>query len=152
MQITIDEAAARLGKSARQVRYLIQNGGLRANKVNGRWLIEADDLPLSEPQRAALGRQERALRGAVERGLGLDEEKRRRYSVRDLKAFELALPLHRRSEALLGADHPATRRLAPFAAAPGPGLPSFQPPGQGGLLPRRSRCRQPGGVRAGACR
>ena len=89
MRITIDEAAARLGKSARQVRYLIQNGGLGANKVNGRWLIEADDLPLSEPQRAALGRQERALRGAVERGLGLDEEKRRRYSVRDLKAFNL---------------------------------------------------------------
>jgi len=111
MQITIDEAAARLGKSARQVRYLIQNGSLSANKVNGRWVIEADDLPLSEPQRAALGRQERALRGAVERGLGLDEEKRQRYSVRDLKAFELALPLHQRTEALLGADHPATRAL-----------------------------------------
>ena len=69
MQLTIDEAAARLGKSARQIRYLIQNDGLPAKKIAGRWVIQADDLPLSEPQREAVGRQERALRGAVERGL-----------------------------------------------------------------------------------
>ena len=111
MQLTIDEAAARLGKSARQIRYLIQNDGLPAKKIAGRWLIEADDLPLSEPQREAVGRQERALRGAVERGLGLDEERPRRYSVRDLKAFQLAQPLHQRSVDLLGPEHAATRAL-----------------------------------------
>ena len=43
------------------MRYLIQTGALRANKTGGRWLIDAADLPLSEPQRAAVGRRERAL-------------------------------------------------------------------------------------------
>jgi excisionase family DNA binding protein len=42
----IEQAAERLGKSVRQVRYLIQTGALRANKTGGRWLIDAADLPL----------------------------------------------------------------------------------------------------------
>ena len=35
----------------------------------------------------------------------------RRYSVRDLKAFQIALPLHRKAQAAFGADHPATQCL-----------------------------------------
>jgi hypothetical protein len=44
MQLILEQAAERLGKSVRQVRYLIQTGG--------RWLIEAAVLPLSAPQGA----------------------------------------------------------------------------------------------------
>jgi len=111
MQLSLEQAAERLGKSVRQVRYLIQTGALRAAKTGGRWLIEAADLPLSEPQRAAVGRREHALREAVEQGLGLTEPPPPRYSVRDLKAFQIALPLYRQGSALLGADHAAVLAL-----------------------------------------
>ncbi len=111
MQLTLQQAAERLGKSVRQVRYLIQKGWLRANKSGGRWLIEAADLPLSEPQRAAVGRRERALRSAVERGLGLEDSASERYSVRDLKAFQIALPLYQQGSELFGANHVAVGAL-----------------------------------------
>ncbi|AUB82206.1 helix-turn-helix domain-containing protein [Candidatus Thiodictyon syntrophicum] len=41
MQLTLEQAAERLGKSVRQVRYLIQSGVLPAAKTGGRWLIAA---------------------------------------------------------------------------------------------------------------
>lgn len=40
-----------------------------------------------------------------------DSERKARYSVRDLKAFQLALPLHRKAHECLGSDHPATAAL-----------------------------------------
>jgi excisionase family DNA binding protein len=113
MYLSLQQAADRLGKSARQVRYLIQTGHLKADKVGGRWVVSAEDLPLSDGQRAAVDRRERQLRAAVEEGLGLSDRAERpaRYSVRDLKAFQLALPLYRRAAQDLGADHPATGAL-----------------------------------------
>ncbi len=111
MQLTIDQAANRVGKSARQIRYLIKSGRLPASKIGGRWMINATDLPLSEPQRATIERRERALRSAVDEGLGLDSERPPRFSVRDLKAFQIALPLERQAAALLGPEHPATQAL-----------------------------------------
>ena len=45
MQLSIQQAAERLGKSVRQVRYLIQTGSLPAHKSGGRWLIAVADLP-----------------------------------------------------------------------------------------------------------
>ncbi|WP_295430926.1 helix-turn-helix domain-containing protein, partial [uncultured Thiodictyon sp.] len=41
MQLTLEQAADRLGKSVRQVRYLIQSGVLPAAKTGGRRLIAA---------------------------------------------------------------------------------------------------------------
>jgi len=111
MQLSLQQAAERLGKSVRQVRYLIQTGALPARKSGGRWLIAAADLPLSESQRAAVGRRESALREAVEQGLGLDEVPAERYSVRDLKAFQIALPIYREGRALLGAEHAVVAAL-----------------------------------------
>ncbi len=113
MLLTIEQAATRLGKSARQIRYLIQSERLPAKKMAGRWVIEATDLPLSVDQHKALERKERQLRAAVEQGLGLPEERKRapRYSVRDLKAFQIALPLQQRAVELLGADHAASQAL-----------------------------------------
>lgn len=111
MQLSLQQAAERLGKSIRQVRYLIQSGALRATKTGGRWLIDAADLPLSAPQRAAVQRREHALRAAVERGLGLDETPQQRYSVRDLKAFQIALPLYRQAAESLGGEHAGTLAL-----------------------------------------
>lgn len=111
MQLSLQQAAVRLGKSVRQVRYLIQTGTLSARKSGGRWLIDAANLPLSEPQKAAVARRERALRGAVEAGLGLDDSTPERYSVFDLKAFQIGLPLYRQSADRLGVEHPASTAL-----------------------------------------
>jgi len=113
MKLTLVQAATRLGKSERQIRYLIKTNRLQAEKFDGHWLIESDNLPLSEGQQQAVERKERQLREAVEEGLGLsgDSERKTRYSVRDLKAFQLALPLHRKASECLGTDHPATTAL-----------------------------------------
>ena len=48
MQLTLEQAATSLGKSKRQVLYMIQNGRLPAQKLAGRWWIESQHLPLSE--------------------------------------------------------------------------------------------------------
>ena len=111
--LSIDQAAVRLGKSARQVRYMIQSQLLPARKVAGRWLIDAKDLPLSPAQREAVARKERQLRAAVEEGLGLTDDAGGppRYSVRDLKAFQIAVGIHRQARARLEAEHPATAIL-----------------------------------------
>jgi excisionase family DNA binding protein len=44
MQLTLHQAAAALGKTRRQVQYLIQQGRLPAQKVGGRWYVESADL------------------------------------------------------------------------------------------------------------
>jgi hypothetical protein len=112
MLLSLQDAADRLGKTRRQLRYMIQTQRIQAVKTAGRWMIEADDLPLSGPQRQAVDRRERQLQAAVERGLGLDEgSRRRRWSVRDLKAVQVALPLYRHCAAGLGTDHPASTAL-----------------------------------------
>ncbi len=111
MHLTVDQAAERLGKSRRQLRYLIKSKRLPARKFAGRWVIDSKDLQLSEGQTRAVERRERQLRAVVEEGLGLPDagERRPRYSVRDLKAFQIALPIHTRAAKDLGEDHPATR-------------------------------------------
>ena len=57
MQLTIEQAAARLGKSPRQVRYLIQTRRLPARKFSGAWLIESADLELLRRAGAGAGAQ-----------------------------------------------------------------------------------------------
>jgi excisionase family DNA binding protein len=67
MNLSLSEAARLLGKSDRQVRYLITSGKLSARKVDGRWAIRREDLPLSPGQeKAARQKTERAARLALE--------------------------------------------------------------------------------------
>jgi excisionase family DNA binding protein len=113
MQLTLNEAAVRLGKSPRQVRYLIQTNRLPAHKLGRSWVLDSEKLELSPGQTQALDRRERQLRSAVKRALDLPtgEERPARYSVRDLKAFQLALPIHRLAAERLGGEHAATSAL-----------------------------------------
>ena len=111
MTLTVQQAAAQLGKTVRQVRYMIQQGSLPAKKVRGRLMIDSGDLPKSEGRKAAEERKQRQLRGLVDDALELPAKLPRRYSVLDLKAFQICLPLFRRAEADLGAEHPATAEL-----------------------------------------
>lgn len=112
MLLTLDQIASRLGKSQRQIRYLIKTGRLQAQKSGGRWFIDTDDLELSDGQQKSLDRRQRQLRAAVEEGLQLaDEEQPKRYSLLDLVAFQLTMPLQQQSSKVLGAEHPATVSL-----------------------------------------
>ncbi len=111
MILTLQQAAAQLGKSERQVRYMIRQGTLRARKVQGKYRIDSDDLPRSDPKKAADARKTRQLRSLVEEALEVPEELPRRYSVLDLKAFQIGLPLYRRASAELGAEHAAAVEL-----------------------------------------
>ncbi len=108
MNLSIKQAADRLGKTERQIRYLIQTDRLPARKEGGRWQIAAGDLPLSDGQQRAQVRKQAALRTAVETALELPERGRRRYSVQDLKAFQISRPVYDRCVEQLGQDHPAS--------------------------------------------
>jgi len=103
MQLSLADAANALGQSQRQLRYLIQKGGLNARKQGGRWLIDSADLPLSEGQRQALAVRAAQARQALDKGLaplekgakgGKDEDKRH-YSVTDFRAYQAGMALLR---------------------------------------------------------
>lgn len=112
MQLTLSEAAALLGKSERQVRYLISHGKLSASKSGGRWVVDAQTLK-------AQGADSRAASANVTQSAELDRRlaaaaevpPARRYSVRDLRAYQAAEPVYREVRANLGAQDTVTVRL-----------------------------------------
>lgn len=110
MHLSLTQAAARMGKSVRQIRYMIAQDRLSARKVGGRWVIDDSELPLTEGQQQASERKQRQLRAAVDKALELPE-RLARYSVRDLKAFQIALPLYHSCRTDLGAEHAASHAL-----------------------------------------
>lgn len=113
MDLTLAEAARALGKSDRQVRYLIRCGRLPARKVDGRWRIQREDLPLSEGQRRAEEiKKERAARIALEvLQPAVDQPPGKRFSVQELRAYREGAPLYRALTSRLGDDHPAVACL-----------------------------------------
>jgi excisionase family DNA binding protein len=110
MQLTLTQAAQLLGKTRRQVEYLILQGRLPARKVGERWQIEDTDLPLSPGQRQAERRRADGLRDAAAAVLEASAP-RPRYSMRDLNAFAAARTLWRDGAAVLPAGHPAGPHL-----------------------------------------
>jgi excisionase family DNA binding protein len=100
MKLSLNQAADQLGKTRRQIRYMIEQGQLPARKDGGRWVVEAEDLPLPAPQRAARDRREDSLRDAADRALG--PRAGARWGLRDLKALQIGIPLYHRCMALTG--------------------------------------------------
>jgi len=94
MQLSLQQAADLLGKTRRQVLYMIEQGRLPAQKVGGRWVIERAGLTADEAiqQRASL--RETHFKAAIEDAL-TPAEKNRRYALGDLKAVQLATPIYR---------------------------------------------------------
>ncbi len=113
MELSLQQAAERLGKTQRQIDYMIKTGRLTAKKNGGRWRIDSGDLPLSEGQQQSFERKQHQFRAVVEETLDIEPNTTpaKRYSVRDLKAFQITLPLHRRAASELGAEHAATQSL-----------------------------------------
>ena len=115
-QLSLSEVATVLGKSERQVRYMIKTERLKAKKVGGRWMVESSDLPLSKAQREALDRRVETARAAFEKGIApsrraAEQGKKRYYSVKDLDAFTIGLELYRETCKALGAEGSATSHL-----------------------------------------
>ena len=112
MQLTIQQVAEHLGITPRQVRYRIASGQIPANKVGGRWRIESNSLARSPGQADARQRKRANLRTAVEDALDVPpSDRRKRYSLRDLRAFQIGVPLYHKAIELLGAEHIGTRSL-----------------------------------------
>lgn len=119
MELSLEDAATKLGKSVRQVRYLVKLGRLPSRKVAGRYLVTIppsggppfeEPAPSSSPRATAQQRKQSALRAAVEDALDLPPQQRR-YSLRDLKAFQVGLPLYQQALDRLGPEHGACRAL-----------------------------------------
>lgn len=107
----LPEAAALLGKSERQVRYLIQNGKLAGEKVEGRWRISADALRAHPERQVQTAEKREAIREAVERALpeGGDVTP---WSVRSMRAVKHALQLHRSVTEAFSATAPEAEAVA----------------------------------------
>jgi len=109
MELSLTEAARLLGKSERQMRYLIQEARIPGRKVHGHWVIRREDLPLSEGQvQAARQKTERAARLAEEILRPEEEGSPKSHSIRQLRAYQVGAPLYRDLVEKTGADHPAT--------------------------------------------
>jgi excisionase family DNA binding protein len=106
VDLTLTQAAQLLGKTRRQVEYLIQTGRLPARKLGGRWVVAEADLPLTPGQREARARKAAALR-AVADGVLAGSAPKPRYSMRDLKAFREGEEALRTCGERVDAPHPA---------------------------------------------
>jgi helix-turn-helix protein len=108
MLLTLTEAAQYLGKSPRQVRYLVKAGQIKARKHEGRWVFDDAELPLPEAQRRGRERKAAELASVVEDTLRAQTRSpgKRGYSVVDLSAFRHGLAATRAAGERLG-DHTA---------------------------------------------
>lgn len=120
MRLSLSQAATLLGKSERQLRYLVKTGQIPATKADGKWSIDEADLPLTASQRSAIDARAEAARRAFEGALPPtdkpdqpDAGRERVYTVTKLEAFRQGQALYRDARALL-ADDPACGLL--FAA------------------------------------
>jgi len=92
MKLTLAQTATVLGKSERQVRYMIRHGTLRAEKTEGKWSIDEDALPRSPTQRQA--DQMRAATAQQALDTALAPARGKVYSVTDLAAFQAGVAVH----------------------------------------------------------
>jgi excisionase family DNA binding protein len=109
MLLSLSQAAEQLGKTRRQIRYMIQQGTLPAQKQGARWVIDSDALLLDPSRREARARRDDRLRDAADRALG--PRPPNRWGLRDLKAISIGLPLYRRCVELLGEEALPAREL-----------------------------------------
>lgn len=110
MDLTLDQAATLLGKTTRQVRYMVDKGRLPAKKDGAHWTVRREDLGLSDAQVQHRARDVDRLRDRVEDALHIREAPPR-FSIADLKAFQAGRPLYLGALESLGPEHLATAAL-----------------------------------------
>jgi excisionase family DNA binding protein len=92
MALSIKEAATILGKTRRQVAYMIEQGELPAKKSGGRWVIERADLSVDAQRQQRVSRKQAEFKAVIEEAVIPGTQ---RYTLRDLKAVQLAIPVYR---------------------------------------------------------
>ncbi len=92
MNLSLKEASTVAGLSIRQLRYQIQSGKIKANKINGKWCIPKEQLPLSPGREQA--QQQKLERVADIAHQVLRTKKSKRYSLLDLRAYTLSASLY----------------------------------------------------------
>ena len=90
MQLSLQEAMQILGKTRRQVLYMIEQGRLPARKVGGRWVIECADVQVDEAIQQRTAQKQARFKAVIEDALTPGQE--RRYTLRDLKAVQVRDP------------------------------------------------------------
>ncbi|CAM2065705.1 Helix-turn-helix domain-containing protein [Sulfidibacter corallicola] len=113
MQLTLQEAARYLGKSERQLRYLIQTGKLPSRKIKGRHYIDKNELPLSSGQAKAARQKAKSFQKLTSEVIGEDAAQAidKNYSVRNLRVFEIGREIYLELAKVRGANDPATAAL-----------------------------------------
>lgn len=119
MTITISEAATLLGKSKRQIRYMIQQGKLKAEKAGKEWLINREHLPLSEAQLKSLERKAQQVRSVIDDAIGKPadgivrdaREARKKYALATQSCFKLTKQAYGLAKQLFGGEHQNTQKL-----------------------------------------
>ncbi len=109
MQLSLEQATALLGKTRRQVLYMIEHKRLPAQKVGGRWVIERDDLHIDADIQQRASQQQARFKAVIEEALLPGKE--RRYTLRDLKAVQLAMSIYQQLAAGGGALDKATAHM-----------------------------------------
>ncbi len=110
MEYTLEQVATLLGKSRRQIRYMISTGRLPATRTGHRWRVRAEDLPRSAGAVDARTRRVTALRDAVDEVLPTSPHTRG-TSVTRIRAFEIGRGLLGQLREALGAEHGAVAHL-----------------------------------------
>lgn len=104
---SLSEVAGLLGKTHRQVRYMVQTGQLKGQRTEqGRWRVHKEDLPI-EVTDAQLEDVQRLTAAAKSQAPAKPD----RYSVQDLRAFQAGAPLYRDALATWGHEDQVTMRL-----------------------------------------
>ena len=93
MELSLQQTADILGKTRRQVLYMIEQGRLPGKKVGGRWVIDRAGLQVDEAMQQRTSQRQARFKTVVEDALTPGRE--RHYSLRDLKAVQLATPIYR---------------------------------------------------------
>ena len=112
MELSLKEAAQNLGKSVRQIRYLIDQKQLPARKLGARWFIREEDLPLSPGRRQArIHKVERAAHAMEQVLVQKSPKDQKSYSMTQLKAFQVGRELLQELETSLAQEHPISELL-----------------------------------------
>lgn len=92
MTLTLVQVASLLHITPRQVRHLVQTGKLVGNKIEGRWVFDEKDLPLTEAQKQEQTNRTAELRDTVDAVLtrAAPIATSRGYTVWDLNVFRTA--------------------------------------------------------------
>jgi len=114
MKLSLRQTAELLGKSQRQVRYMIKEGRLKASKDGSRWVVDRGDLPLPAGQVMRGLKDQARVKEVVETALGTTgaAAEARRYSVTDLRSFQAGRKVLAEIRGKLGEDSLPARRLA----------------------------------------